>query len=694
MKKFGAVGLSLAIALLFARGAAAATRTVSAGTSLQAAIDASQPGDTILVDPNGVFEGPIRLRAKTGPGKILIRSAAPDSSLPGTGQRIDPSYSKFLPKIRGNNTGPAMRTEPGAANYELRFLEFLPASSTASANLVELGGGGTSQNTLSVVPHDLLIDRCYLHGDAGYGQRRGVALNSASTTIVNSYFKDFKGVNQDTQAIMGWNGPGPFLIENNYLEGAAENILFGGSDPAIPNLVPSDITIRRNLISKPIAWKTQSWTVKNTIELKNAQRVTIEGNIIENNWAAGQQGYSIVLTPRNQSGTAPWSIVRNVTVKNNIIRHVAAAFNICGYDNLAVTGQTQDVEISNNLIYDVSPSWSILNNPANGQLAHIGGGPKNITFNHNTVDNSGDATIFFYGGFTRSGTAITGFELTNNLLRDNKYGLFGDATGEGTVGLNKYTPNAIVLNNTFAGGTAKTYPTGNDFPTLAVWLADFVGQATGDYRLDATSVSKTAGTDSKDLGVDFTALNAAMAGTPPPSSPPPSNPPPPNPPPPGGTTPYTGTPVSLPGTVQFENYDIGGNDVAYHDTTSGNAGGVYRTNNVDIQASNDTGGGYHLAYVAAGEWLKYSVTVAAAGTYSIDVRVASKTNGGTFHIEVDGVDKTGAMTVPMTGAWTTWTTITKSGVALTAGPHVIRVVMDTNGGNGTSVANFNWFAVR
>ena len=89
------------------------------------------------------------------------------------------------------------------------------------------------------MPHHLVIDRCYLHGDAGFGQRRGLALNSANTQIVNSHFSDFKGVNQDTQAIAGWNGPGPFLIENNYLEAAAENIMFGGTDPNIPNLVPT-----------------------------------------------------------------------------------------------------------------------------------------------------------------------------------------------------------------------------------------------------------------------------------------------------------------------------------------------------------------------------------------------------------------------------------------------------------------------
>ena len=73
--------------------------------------------------------------------------------------------------------------------------------------------------------------------------------------------------------------------------------------------MPAGITIRRNLITKKLAWMTQSWTVKNILEFKNVQDVLVEGNTIENHWAAGQQGYAIVLTPRNQSGTSPWAIV-------------------------------------------------------------------------------------------------------------------------------------------------------------------------------------------------------------------------------------------------------------------------------------------------------------------------------------------------------------------------------------------------
>ena len=703
MKKLGAVGLSLALSLLFAHGAAAATITVNAGGSLQAAIDAAQPGDTILVDPGGVFNGPIKLRAKSGTATITIRSAAPDASLPPAGTRIKPSYSTFLPKIRANNTGPALRTDAGASHYVLMFLEFLPASSTASANLVELGGAGSSQSTLSIVPQDLVIDRCYLHGDPGYGQRRGVALNSGNTKIVNSYFSDFKGVNQDTQAIMGWNGPGPFVIENNYLEAAGENIMFGGTDPKIPNLIPSDIRIVRNLISKPTAWMSQAWTVKNLIEFKNAQNVLVEGNTIENNWAAGQQGYSILFTPRNQSGTAPWTIVRDVTIQNNVIRHVAAVFNICGYDNLATSEQTQSIVIRNNVMYDISTKWAKSGTTANGRLAVIGGGPKNITFDHNTVDNTnGNATLFIYAGYSRTGTSITGFDVTNNLFSDTSYGIYGDKYGEGLAGLNAYTPNAVVLKNALAGAAAKLYPTGNDFPTQAAWLADFVNPAAGDYRLKSTSLSKNIGTDGKDLGVDFAEWNNAMtpgapAPTPAPApapTPTPSPTPTPTPTPaPSPTSPYSGTPVALPGTVQFENYDTGGNDVAYHDTTSGNSGAVYRSNNVDIQATSDAGGGYNVGWVKATEWLTYTVSVTTAGTYALDVRAASNGAGGTLHFEVDGVNVTGPMTAPNTGGWQVWQTITKTGVTLAAGQHVVRVVMDANGATG-SIANLNWFAIR
>jgi hypothetical protein len=670
--------------------ASAATLTVNAGGDLQAAINAAQPGDTILLQAGATFNGPFRLPAKGGTTYITIRSNTPDHLLPAAGVRITPAQAPLLAKIRATTAGPAIRVSGAGSNYwRLLFLEFLPNSSNSSSNLVEFGGDGSGQSTLSSVPHHLIMDRCYLHGNASYGQRRGLALNSGETQVINSYFSDFKKVQQDTQAIMGWNGPGPYLIENNHLEAAAENVMFGGTDPRIPNLVPSNITIRRNLITKPLAWRTASWTVKNLLEFKSAQNVLVEGNYIQNNWAAGQQGYAILFTPRNQSGTAPWTVVKNITIQNNVIRHVAGVFNINGYDNLSNSEQTQDIVIRNNLVYDVSTSYGTATHPAPARFAIIGGGPKDITIEHNTIDSNGSSTIFLYRGFSETGTKIYGFALRNNLFRDNTWGIYGDKVGEGNVALNDYTPNVAFLRNGIGGGSGSLYPTGNDFPTMAEWVGGFMNRAGTDYRLTDSSVSNNAGTDGKDLGVDFAALNAALSGS---AAPPPPPPPPPAPAPVAGSQPYSGTPVAVPGKVQFENYDRGGSNVGYYDTTSGNSGSVYRTDGVDIQATTDSGGGYTLAWVKAGEWLNFTVNVATAGSYVIDFRVASKGAGGKLHVE-SGAAKTSAIAVPNTGAWQTWTTVTSSNITLAAGKQILKVRMDTNGPGG-AVANLNWFAVR
>jgi hypothetical protein len=163
-------------------------------------------------------------------------------------------------------------------------------------------------------------------------------------------------------------------------------------------------------------------------------------------------------------------------------------------------------------------------------------------------------------------------------------------------------------------------------------------------------------------------------------------------PPPGGSTPYGGVAAALPGTLQVENFDEGGRNVAYADTTTGNSGGQYRTTDVDIERTADTGGGYNVGWIKTGEWLKYSVTVAAAGTYTLEFRVAASTGGGTFHLEVNGVDKTGPLTLPTTGGTQVWTTLTKAGVSLSGGAQVWRLVVDSLNPNG-GFGNLNYIRV-
>ncbi|MDO8589496.1 MAG: carbohydrate-binding protein [Armatimonadota bacterium] len=145
-----------------------------------------------------------------------------------------------------------------------------------------------------------------------------------------------------------------------------------------------------------------------------------------------------------------------------------------------------------------------------------------------------------------------------------------------------------------------------------------------------------------------------------------------------GEAPYAGV-IDLPGTIQAENYDLGGEGVGYHDTDAPNNGGAYRTDGVDIETTADTGGGYNVGWIEPGEWLNYMVNVTSTRNYDLNMRVAG--TGGSFHINIDGQDVTGSRNVTSTGGWQTWATQTVSGINLTAGQHILSIVVDSSGFN-------------
>ena len=309
---------------------------VKGGANLQAAIDRAEPGDVLLLEPGATWIGPFHLRRKTGTGWITIRSAVADSQLPPEGTRISPAYAGRLPKLvtAGANQS-VVYTDAGATNWRLTALEIAaqPNVRTLTA-LVRIGDGSEGDSTL--VAANYILDRLYVHGDATLDIQRCIALNAGATAIIDSYIDECSSKNDDAQAIGGWNGPGPYRIENNYLVGTGENVLFSGVDPKIPNLIPSDIQILRNYIFKPIAWKGTGRIIKNSLELKNAQRVLIEGNVIDGSWAEGQSGAAFNLKSANQNGAAPWSITRDVTVRYNRIRNVGSTLR----DHRLGTGPT------------------------------------------------------------------------------------------------------------------------------------------------------------------------------------------------------------------------------------------------------------------------------------------------------------------------------------------------------------------
>ncbi|MGH9311548.1 MAG: PKD domain-containing protein [Vicinamibacterales bacterium] len=227
---------------------------MAAGANLQTALNAAQPGDTILLAEGAEFVGNFVLPVKAGTDWITVRTSAPDSVLPAAGWRIGPAHAALLARVRSPNSISAIRTAPGAHHWKLQYLD-LPANQNGYGDIIRIGDGSSAQSTIESVPHHIVLDHLYVHGSPLYGQKRGIALNAADVTITDSYVSECKAVGQDTQALGGWNGPGPYVIENNYFEATGENVLFGGADPSIPGLVADGITFRRNYLSRPMSWR-------------------------------------------------------------------------------------------------------------------------------------------------------------------------------------------------------------------------------------------------------------------------------------------------------------------------------------------------------------------------------------------------------------------------------------------------------
>ena len=482
--------------------------TLKAGDDLQAALRSARFGDTIVLPEGATFVGPIVLPFKAGGSGtdadyITIRTSDL-SSISGEGERIKPTlHARALPKIVAPNEKAAVSTEPRAHHYKFVGVEFLPAANASYVhNLIDLGS--SDYTSTSQFPHHLIFDRCYVHSTGLNRARRGFALNSAETSIINSYVSGFAGAGDETQAIAVWNGSGPFHIVNNYLEAAGEVMMIGGADPAVPNLVPSDIEIRRNHFNKLREWNGRA-LVKGTFELKNAKRVIVEGNLIESEILTT----AIVVTVRNQSGKAPWSTIEDVEIKNNIVRHASSGINILGIDNEHHSQEAKRIRIVNNLLVDI-----VRDNPDNNPYFLQTNGGQQITVAHNTVQQAGNV-INAYGAPT------AGFIFRDNIVQFNNYGIVcltgGSECGPENIFCNCF-PGGIIRGNVIADNlgaatsdrVVEKYPNGNYF-VGSFQRIGFTDITKGDWRLGANSKARKRASDGGDPGVNFEALAAAGA---------------------------------------------------------------------------------------------------------------------------------------------------------------------------------------
>jgi hypothetical protein len=540
------------------------TISVSSGGNLQSALNSASCGDTIELQAGATFTGIFTFPAKSCDDNhwIIVRTNAADSALPAEGSRLTPCYAGVAslpgrPALQCASTknvvaklvmaeggsGPVVFAA-GANYYRLTGLEITRLTGTGVVyGLASLASGATASN--------IILDRVWMHGTAQDETTRGVDLGASTYfSVIDSYFTDFHCISitgscTDSQTInggLGDNPMGPYKIVDNFLEAAGENILFGGGAATAS---PADIEISRNHMFKPLTWmKGQSgyvggsngnpFGVKNHLELKNAQRVLADSNIMEDSWGGfSQVGFSILLTPKNQAGAnntnlCPSCQVTDVTIRYDTISHVAAGMQIGNgqSDNGGLAQDGERYSIHDVIVDDIDG----VKYGGPGQFAQVSTGPgaallQNVTINHVTAFSP--STLLLVGDEVAISSPMKNFIFTNSIVNAGPYPVWSTGTG-GTANCAVHdspltTFNACFTSYSFAanaviaspsGYPASTWPSGNFFPASAttVQFVNYNGANGGNYLLQPSSPYKGMGTDGKDVGADVNAVDAAIAG--------------------------------------------------------------------------------------------------------------------------------------------------------------------------------------
>ncbi len=536
---------------------------VNAGGDLQAALNNASCGDIVSLQAGATFSGKFELPAKNCDGShwIIIRTSSPDSALPAEGQRINPCYAgvaslvgrpsyncpsakNVLAKIQVVSAGDGpIKLAPGANFYRLIGLEVTRLTSTrGSARLIT--GQGTSDH--------IVVDRSWLHGQTQDETSLGVSLGGmTNAAVVDSYFSDFHCISRtgsctDSHAVAGGcsdTHDGPFKIQDNFLESSGEGILFGGGEATT---TPSDIQILNNHFWKPWQWMKGSpnfvggrdgspFIVKNHLELKNAVRVLVEANLLENNWGGfSQNGSAILLTPKNQHtqdgrDVCPICQVTDITIRYARISHAGGGFEMAtALSGNGVNGAPalagERWSIHDVVLDDLSPKYL-----GNGGIFLIMNvwpvNPMNsITINHVTGFPDPAAHMLVLGNIHWTSAPMYGLVFTNNLMTTGRYPVWNSGGSAScsfadvpVTSISKCFTTFTFSNNAFIGTPsafpASVWPSGNIFPQTSdsVGFMNYNNANGGDYELQANSVYKNKGTDGKDLGADVVGLKAALA---------------------------------------------------------------------------------------------------------------------------------------------------------------------------------------
>ncbi len=422
-------------------------RTLRAGDAeaLRTALADARPGDQILLQRGAEYRGTFLLPTKDdADGRwITVRTELGGDSL-AAGTRMTPELAARLRLARlvveTNGDAPALGTDGAASRWRVTELEV-----TAAPGLQELRDlvrlGDPNLRDLRRFPQHLVLDRVYVHGLPDTPVRRCVHLASGATLVANSTAAECHLDGFDSIALGGWAGPGPYGIVNNSLAGSAIGILFGGATPGVDSLLPADIEIRGNLITRPESWQGR-YSTKTLVELKAGRRVLIEGNVLEHNWADAQAGFAVLLKSVNQYGDAPWSELSDVTVRHNVLRRAAGGFNLAAAPEPHPAVPAHRIAFEGNLAYDVGT----YRGTGQGRMVMLLGPLSDVIVSGNTLlHNASTGQALLLDG----GNASQRLEVTGNTLTFGEYGVWASEGGDGAGALQRAWPGSW----TFSGNT-------------------------------------------------------------------------------------------------------------------------------------------------------------------------------------------------------------------------------------------------
>ena len=538
------------------------TITVNAGGDLQSALNRANCGDTIVLQSGATFSGLFKVPAKACDDQhwIIVRTSAPDSSLPAEGTRLTPCYAgvaslpdrpafncpsvkNVMAKISYSGTGISgpIFIEQGANHY--RFLGLEITRAVPQAHILNLVTPDTSLDNFS--GDHFVFDRLWVHGTATDETKGGIHLSGITyAAIVDSYFSDFHCISAhgsctDAQAVNGGDGDtagGPYKIDDNFLEASGQSILFGGGPGTT---TPTDIEIRYNHLYKVPSWQPGApgfiggytgdpFIVKNNFELKNAERVLFEGNILEYSWGGfTQDGFSIVLTPINQHGNCPKCRVTDVTVRYNHVSNVGGGFGIGNsqgsINDYGWAAAGERYSIHDVLVDKVSKAQYagyglfaiMLSSSVNETL-------NNVSIQHNTAFPDPTAHVF---AIVDKVNTMPGFVFANNLIVTPPFPMWSGGGGNVNCAasnipitiLRTCFPGYVFTGNLFVGDltrySASQWPAGQWFAqsTSNVGFANYSG---GNYALMSSSPYTNKGTDGRSVGADIAGLNTMLAAVP------------------------------------------------------------------------------------------------------------------------------------------------------------------------------------